>query len=116
IAWVALPVDERTALLDQLRIERSEQAAARGGRTVWVLGIAASAVAAVAAGWWIVAPPQAVTVTAVAAQAAPDVPAGQRGSILDASGYVVARRQATVAAKVTGRVVDLEIEEGQRVE
>jgi RND family efflux transporter MFP subunit len=38
------------------------------------------------------------------------------GSILDASGYVVARRQATVSAKMTGKVVDVAIEEGQRVE
>ncbi|MGB7215520.1 MAG: efflux RND transporter periplasmic adaptor subunit, partial [Gammaproteobacteria bacterium] len=38
------------------------------------------------------------------------------GSILDASGYVVARRQATVSSKITGRVVELSIEEGRRVE
>jgi multidrug efflux pump subunit AcrA (membrane-fusion protein) len=37
-------------------------------------------------------------------------------SILDASGYVVARRQATVSAKITGKVVMVGIEEGQRVE
>jgi RND family efflux transporter MFP subunit len=37
-------------------------------------------------------------------------------SILDASGYVVARRQATVSAKITGKVVAVLIEEGQRVE
>jgi RND family efflux transporter MFP subunit len=39
----------------------------------------------------------------------------QTGS-LDASGYVVARRQATVSAKLTGRVVEMLIEEGQAVE
>jgi RND family efflux transporter MFP subunit len=37
-------------------------------------------------------------------------------SILDASGYVVARRQATVSAKLTGKVVMVAIEEGQSVE
>ena len=37
-------------------------------------------------------------------------------SILDASGYVVARRQATVSAKITGKVAAVLIEEGQRVE
>ena len=36
--------------------------------------------------------------------------------MLDASGYVTARRQATVSAKVTGKVTELLIEEGQRVE
>ncbi|UHH09650.1 efflux RND transporter periplasmic adaptor subunit [Luteimonas fraxinea] len=38
------------------------------------------------------------------------------GSVLDASGYVVARRMATVSAKITGRVREVRIEEGQRVE
>jgi RND family efflux transporter MFP subunit len=36
--------------------------------------------------------------------------------VLDASGYVVARRQATVSSKVTGKVVDVLVEEGMRVE
>jgi HlyD family secretion protein len=35
---------------------------------------------------------------------------------LIASGYVVARRRATVAAEITGRVIDVRVEEGQRVE
>ena len=37
-------------------------------------------------------------------------------SLLDASGYVVARRQATVSSKVTGKVESVLIEEGMRVE
>lgn len=37
-------------------------------------------------------------------------------SLLDASGYVIARRQATVSAKVTGKVESVLIEEGMRVE
>jgi RND family efflux transporter MFP subunit len=58
-----------------------------------------------------VAPP---TVRTVAARAA--APAGGAGSVLDASGYVTARRQATVSAKITGKVTEVLIEEGQRVE
>ncbi len=55
---------------------------------------------------------------------APLAPVGiaQSGSVsapaagsLVASGYVVARRQATVAAEVTGRLIEVRIEEGQRV-
>lgn len=38
------------------------------------------------------------------------------GSVLDASGYVVARRMATVSSKVTGRVQDILIQEGMKVE
>jgi RND family efflux transporter MFP subunit len=37
------------------------------------------------------------------------------GSVLDASGYVVARRQATVASKITAKMVELDIEEGDHV-
>jgi RND family efflux transporter MFP subunit len=51
---------------------------------------------------------------AVAEPVAVEGPAS-RGSVLDASGYVVARRQATVSAKITGKVVVVLIEEGQRV-
>ena len=40
---------------------------------------------------------------------------GGASSVLDASGYVTARRQATVSAKITGKVVEVMIEEGQRV-
>jgi RND family efflux transporter MFP subunit len=35
--------------------------------------------------------------------------------VLDASGYVVARRQATVSSKVTGRLAEVLVEEGQRI-
>lgn len=37
-------------------------------------------------------------------------------SVLDASGYIVARRIATVSSKVTGKVREVLIEEGQKVE
>lgn len=39
----------------------------------------------------------------------------RRGGGLIASGYVIARRQATVAAEVTGRVTSVLVEEGQMV-
>jgi len=38
-------------------------------------------------------------------------PAG--GTVLNASGYVTARRRATISSKVTGRVVDVLVEEGR---
>jgi RND family efflux transporter MFP subunit len=41
---------------------------------------------------------------------------GGNASQLDASGFVVARRQATVSSKVTGKVESVLIEEGMRVE
>jgi RND family efflux transporter MFP subunit len=41
--------------------------------------------------------------------------ASRGASTLDASGYIVARRQATVSSKITGKVMEVLIEEGQRV-
>jgi multidrug efflux pump subunit AcrA (membrane-fusion protein) len=36
--------------------------------------------------------------------------------VLNASGYVTARRSATVSSKVTGKVVEVLVEEGMKVE
>jgi RND family efflux transporter MFP subunit len=57
------------------------------------------------------APP---SVRTAVARTAPRGPA--TGSVLDASGYVTARRQATVSAKITGKVTEVLIEEGMRVQ
>ena len=38
------------------------------------------------------------------------------GAVLNASGYVTARRQATVSSKVTGKVIEVLVEEGMVVE
>ena len=37
------------------------------------------------------------------------------GAVLNASGYVTARRQATVSSKITGKVVDVLVEEGMEI-
>ena len=37
------------------------------------------------------------------------------GTVLNASGYVTARRRATVSSKVTGKVLEVFVEEGQNV-
>jgi RND family efflux transporter MFP subunit len=50
------------------------------------------------------------------AVARPASAAAGSGSVLDATGYVTARRQATVSSKITGKVVAVLIEEGMRVE
>jgi RND family efflux transporter MFP subunit len=42
--------------------------------------------------------------------------AATNASVLDATGYITARRLATVSAKITGRVREVLIEEGMRVE
>ena len=66
------------------------------------------------AGWLLFGRDKAIEV-----RTAPTAAIGTSGasaSVLDASGYVVARRMATVSAKITGKVREVMIEEGQRVE
>lgn len=41
--------------------------------------------------------------------------AGTQAAVLNASGYVTARRRATVSSKVTGKVVEINVEEGMAV-
>ncbi len=79
----------------------------RRRRAGWLL----AALVAVALGAFALRgqPLEVETVTA----AAPD--GSGRAAVLNASGYVVARRLATVASKVTGQLNDVEIEEGMTV-
>jgi RND family efflux transporter MFP subunit len=97
-------------LLKELRIDRDT--APRRSRRRWLV-VAVVVLLALAAGAWLgrarLAQP---TVRTVAARASST---GGAGSVLDASGYVTARRQATVSAKITGKVTEVLIEEGQRV-
>ena len=41
--------------------------------------------------------------------------AGTQASVLNASGYVTARRRATVSSKVTGKVIEVNVDEGMAV-
>jgi multidrug efflux pump subunit AcrA (membrane-fusion protein) len=41
--------------------------------------------------------------------------AGAQAAVLNASGYVVARRRATVSSKITGKVIEVHVEEGMAV-
>jgi RND family efflux transporter MFP subunit len=105
--------ENRSELLSQLKIDRSSAPATPGRPGLW-LGLAAGALVLVLAGYFLLRPSSAITVKAVTVSAAPA--GGQTAaSVLDATGYVVARRQATVSSKVTGKVTDVLIEEGQHV-
>jgi RND family efflux transporter MFP subunit len=107
-------VDDKTSLIEQLRIERPAEAEPKATWPRWVAAVVALVAIAAVAAWLLV--PRGVAVRAATAELAPaDVAVGP-GTILDASGYVVARRQATVSAKITGKVVDVAIEEGKHVD
>jgi len=64
------------------------------------------------AGWaWLTRErPAEVEVVAVTQRAA-----GIQASVLNASGYVTARRRATISSKITGKLVEVDVEEGMAV-
>ena len=105
---------DQASLIDQLRIERAPERAPRRGALWGSVSLALAVLAAVAAAYVLL--PRAVPIRVAVAEPLPAAAAAAPSSILDASGYVVARRQATVSAKMTGKVVMVGIEEGQRVE
>lgn len=104
---------EQKELLKQLHID--ESARATGAKPVRALAIGLLTLLIAALGiWYWLAGSKVFTVNTATAQALSAVQGST--SVLDASGYVTARRQATVSAKVTGQVTEVLIEEGQRVQ
>ncbi len=106
---------DRATLLNQLRIDRSEPPSSGGHGKWWATGIVLIIIAASAI-WYLMRPSGVPITTAVAQAVAGGASSSAGPSLLDASGYIVARRQATVSSKVTGKVVKVMLEEGQRVE
>jgi RND family efflux transporter MFP subunit len=97
--------------LAALRLER-ESVSHTGRRWIgWaVLAIVLVAAAAGAWWWWSRERPIAVEIANVSSRQA-----GTQAAVLNATGYVTARRRATVSSKITGKVVELNIEEGMAV-
>ncbi|HXI68454.1 MAG TPA: efflux RND transporter periplasmic adaptor subunit [Steroidobacteraceae bacterium] len=106
---------DKKALLGQLRIDRSEPPPSTGlSRRTWIVAGAIALAALLAAVAWFAWPLH--TVTAVHTVSAQPIGGGGSGtSVLDATGYVTARRQATVSAQITGTVAAVLIEEGDHV-
>ena len=99
--------------LASLKIDRSgsdETAGGRGRTWIWVV---AAMVALASVGGFFLRPRAIAVRTAVAVEAAAS---SGPASVLNASGYVTARRQATVSSKVTGKVAEVLVEEGMKVE
>ncbi len=98
--------------LDDLRIERRPDAA-RSSNYLWLVGVAVSLAVLAGAALWRRARAEVVEVQTVLARRSGG--GGTDRAVLHASGYVTARREATVSAKVTGKVVEVLIEEGMKV-
>lgn len=97
--------------LEKLRIDRS-QAPKSGGKgtalliVLLILGVGAGVY------WWLNRPRAAQVRTA----AVQEVSSGGQQTLLNGSGYVTARRDATVSSKVTGKVIEVLVEEGMKVD
>jgi RND family efflux transporter MFP subunit len=101
--------------LDSLKIERSAEPAGSGSSGVykWVIGVVL--LLAAIAGAYALLRDNAIEVQTASAVATGGSSGTGGAAVLNASGYVVARRQATVSAKTTGRVAEVLIEEGMAV-
>ena len=121
-------MNERAKLLHSLTIERADTRVSPPRRRLWPVVAATSlGVVVVMAGLaWYFAPElaslrpveQAAAVAPVSSPPSSATAAAAdatRGGLV-ASGYVVARRKATVAAEVTGKVVEVLVDEGMVVE
>ena len=98
--------------LASLKIDRE----ARGGGSrpgLWIALIVL--LAAAAAGGWYLWSREPVIEVRTANAAVRTGAAGAPNAVLNASGYVTARRRATVSSKVTGKVMEIFVEEGKAV-
>src|SRR5215470_15373420 len=118
---------DKAKLLRSLTIDRSETEQPQAARRRWPVLLAVGAVACaliMVAAIWLPdfritqsASQQAAPPPPASAPATPATPAAEprRAGSLAASGYVVARRKATIAAEITGKVVEVLVEEGNVV-
>jgi RND family efflux transporter MFP subunit len=97
--------------LDALRIDRGTGPKTRP-RT-WLMAVVVVVLAFLGAALWWHSRSGAVTVQTAAARG--ETGEGSERIVLNASGYVTARREATVSSKVTGKVTEVLIEEGMKV-
>lgn len=107
---------EKSDMLQQLRIDRREPVSrGTGARVAAGIAVLLVLIALGVAGWWFLKGGKAVEVEAATAVAPAAGTAGAQ-SVLQATGYVTARRQATVSAQITGTLTEVLIEEGEHVE
>ena len=101
----------KSTQLDQLKIEREPEVESNPKR--WPIPVLIAVILAGTAYWFFMKPESAIEVRTAIAR---EVSSQTASTVLNASGYVTARRQATVSSKFTGKVVEVLIEEGMEVE
>jgi HlyD family secretion protein len=98
--------------LEALRIDRSARGS--GGVPAWVWVVVVVLIAAGVAAWFWTRAPRTIEVKVAVVEQPKAIGAGGP-AVLNASGYVVARRRATVSSRITGRVIEVLVEEGKPV-
>jgi RND family efflux transporter MFP subunit len=109
-----MPLDNDS--LNSLRIDRAGEPSGAGMSRGVLYSILAAVVVVIAALAFFFLRPKPTEVTTITATA--DAASGPSSgtAVLNASGYVVARRMATVSSKVTGKIEEILVEEGMQVE
>jgi RND family efflux transporter MFP subunit len=120
-------MDPKAEILDKLRIDRTQTPRHRGAARRWWPMILGTAVLVGAGTFWMIrrtgpakepmasAAAPALTAPTLTAPGVAAHGAATAGSLLDASGYVVALREATVSAKSIYKVSEVLVQEGQTV-
>ena len=107
-------MSERENLLNSLKIDRSKDIPEDDSPIkLYLLGLA---ILLVGLFWWLFSSDDELKEVTTFTVKSLQMSDSSATSILDASGYVVARRRATVSSKVTGKVMKVFIEEGMYVE
>src|SRR5580692_1165500 len=109
------PDPDKRLLLEQLRIDPMHRDEHKTSARAWwiVVGVVvAIALVGAAVAYFVLRGPR---FEVEAATAAPPAASAGPTAILQATGYVTARRQATVSAQITGALTQVLIEEGERV-
>lgn len=105
-----------TGLLKELRIESAHRDDHGGGPPKWLWGLVAGLLLLAALGgaaWWFFAANKPIAVQTAVVRA--NGQGASADAVLQATGYVTARRAATVSAQITGTLTEVLIEEGFRV-
>lgn len=106
-------METKSPSLDALRIDRSQAPPRSGGRW-WLWLLILLLVAAVV--WWFQCPKPPEVRTATVQVRSTQAGGSGGKTLLNASGYVTTRLEATVSSKVTGKVAEILVEEGMKVE
>jgi len=108
-------MSDRENLLNNLKIDRSSAPSEENlpSNRLYLLG---AAVLLVSFFWWLFLSDDELKEVTTFTVKSLQMSDSSATSILDASGYVVARRRATVSSKMTGKVMKVFIEEGMQVE